>query len=111
MQQTRQQSAEITGATTTATIPAVRWDANGFGFCASTGEWFVANPTAVDVIALRSRGLGIDAIADHLTECFQVTRAAALRDLHAFLADWHVDSTAECRSADASSPVTTGARA
>ena len=69
-------------------LDSIQWISDGFGFCSASGEWFTANETARAVLDWRRGGLDTDAIAGRLCERFQVTRAAALRDLQGLSAAW-----------------------
>jgi hypothetical protein len=70
----------------TAATPAIQWLGGGFGFNPATGEWFTANETALAVIGWQREGLAADAIAARLAEFFDVSCAAAQRDLETFFA-------------------------
>lgn len=65
----------------------VTWQADGFGFDASSGEFFTASPTALVVMQSLSEGLARQQILDRLALRFEVTRSTAERDLEAFLAE------------------------
>ena len=64
----------------------VEWLGGGFGFCPSSGEWFTANDTALAVLGWQRDGLTSAAIAQRLAEEFDVSTAAAERDLETFFA-------------------------
>ncbi|MDZ4401694.1 PqqD family protein [Prosthecobacter sp.] len=65
----------------------VTWQADGFGFDATTGEFFTASPTALVVMQALSDGLARHQILERLTSTFEVTRSTAERDLESFLAE------------------------
>ncbi len=65
----------------------VTWQADGFGFDATTGEFFTASPTALIVMQALSAGLARHQILDRLTAIFEVARSTAERDLESFLAE------------------------
>ncbi len=75
------------GAPPASSPPAViEWLGGGFGFCPSSGEWFTANDTALAVLGWQREGLTSAAIAQRLAEEFDVSTAAAERDLETFFA-------------------------
>ena len=65
----------------------VNWQADGFGFDATSGEFFTASPTALIVMQALSEGMARQQILDRLTAGFEVTRSTAERDLESFLAE------------------------
>lgn len=65
----------------------VAWQADGFGFDATTGEFFTASPTALLVMQALSKKLSRQQILDRLTATFEVARSTAERDLESFLAE------------------------
>jgi len=65
----------------------VTWQADGFGFDATSGEFFTASPTALVVMQSLSEGMKRQQILDRLTARFEVTHSTAERDLEAFLAE------------------------
>ncbi|MCB1278997.1 PqqD family protein [Prosthecobacter sp.] len=65
----------------------VSWQADGFGFDATTGEFFTASPVALVVMRALSAGLEREQILDRLTAAFEVARSTAERDLETFLAE------------------------
>jgi hypothetical protein len=65
----------------------VTWQADGFGFDATTGEFFTASPVALIVMRALSAGLERHQILDRLTATFEVARSTAERDLEIFLAE------------------------
>ena len=69
-----------------ANAPAIQWLGGGFGFNPATGEWFTANESALAVLGWQREGLAADAIAGRLAEFFDVSHAAAQRDLETFFA-------------------------
>lgn len=74
-------------ATTTFDFHTITWQADGFGFDATTGEFFTASPTALTVMQALGEGMDRRQILDRLTAGFEVTRSTAERDLEAFLAE------------------------
>ncbi len=64
----------------------VTWEADGFGFDATSGEFFTASPTALIVMQALSEGMARPQILDRLTANFEVVRSTAERDLESFLA-------------------------
>ena len=73
--------------TTTFDFHTVTWQADGFGFDATSGEFFTASPTALIVMQALSEGMARQQILDRLTARFAVTRSTAERDLESFLAE------------------------
>jgi hypothetical protein len=65
----------------------VIWQADGFGFDATTGEFFTASPTALLVMQALSEKLNRHQILDRITSTFEVARSTAERDLESFLAE------------------------
>ena len=65
----------------------VTWQADGFGFDATSGEFFTASPTALVVMQSLSEGMTRHQILDRLTTRFEVTHSTAERDLESFLAE------------------------
>jgi Coenzyme PQQ synthesis protein D (PqqD) len=65
----------------------VTWQADGFGFDATSGEFFTASPTALVVMQSLSEGMTRLQILDRLTSRFEVSRSTAERDLESFLAE------------------------
>lgn len=65
----------------------ITWQADGFGFDATSGEFFTASPTALVVMRALGDGLTRLQILDRLTASFEVTRSTAERDLESFLAE------------------------
>ena len=63
------------------------WQTDGFGFDATTGEFFTASPTALMVMQSLDAKLTTAQILDRLTATFDVNRRTAERDLEAFLAE------------------------
>lgn len=63
------------------------WQADGFGFDATTGEFFTASPAALAVMQGLGARLTTTQILDRLTSTFDVPRRTAERDLEAFLAE------------------------
>lgn len=72
---------------TTFDFHTVRWQADGFGFDATSGEFFTASPTALIVMYALSAGMARQQILDRLTVSFGVARSTAERDLECFLAE------------------------
>jgi hypothetical protein len=74
----------------------VNWQADGFGFDATSGEFFTASPTALIVMQALSEGMLRQQILDRLTARFEVARSTAERDLESFLAELvHIGLTPE----------------
>ncbi len=69
------------------TFHTITWQADGFGFDATSGEFFTASPTALIVMQSLSEGLARHQILDRLTTTFEVARSTAERDLESFLAE------------------------
>jgi hypothetical protein len=65
----------------------VTWQADGFGFDATSGEFFTASPTALIVMKALSEDVARLQILDRLTARFEVTQSTAERDLESFLAE------------------------
>jgi hypothetical protein len=65
----------------------VTWQADGFGFDATSGEFFTASPTALLVMQSLSEGMTRQQILDRLTTRFEVSHSTAERDLESFLAE------------------------
>ncbi|WP_395747154.1 PqqD family protein [Prosthecobacter sp.] len=65
----------------------VTWQADGFGFDATSGEFFTASPTALLVMQSLSGGMARAQILDRITARFEVARSTAERDLELFLAE------------------------
>jgi hypothetical protein len=63
------------------------WQADGFGFDATSGEFFTASPTALLVMQCLATNQTTAQILDRLTSTFDVPRRTAERDLEAFLAE------------------------
>ncbi|MFC5455118.1 PqqD family protein [Prosthecobacter fluviatilis] len=68
-------------------LHTVTWQADGFGFDATSGEFFTASPTALIVMQALGEGMTRLQILDRLTACFEVARSTAERDLESFLAE------------------------
>lgn len=74
----------------------VTWQADGFGFDATSGEFFTASPTALVVMQALSEGMARTQILERLTSRFEVARSTAERDLESFLAELvHIGLTPE----------------
>lgn len=74
----------------------VTWQADGFGFDATSGEFFTASPAALIVMQALGEGMARQQILDCLTARFEVTRSTAERDLESFLAELvHIGLTPE----------------
>lgn len=69
------------------TFCSVAWQADGFGFDVTSGEFFTASPTALLVMQALSEKLSRQQILDRLTATFEVTLSTAERDLESFLAE------------------------
>lgn len=63
------------------------WQADGFGFDATTGEFFTASPTALVVMQSLAANMTTAQILDRLTATFDVPCRSAERDLESFLAE------------------------
>lgn len=63
------------------------WQADGFGFDATSGEFFTASPTALLVMQCLADHQSTAQILDRLTSTFDVPRRTAERDLESFLAE------------------------
>ena len=72
---------------TTFHFHTVTWQADGFGFDATSGEFFTASPTALVVMQALSEKLDRQQILDRLTSTFEVTLSTAERDLESFIAE------------------------
>jgi hypothetical protein len=66
--------------------PSIVWLAEGFGFDATSGEWFTANATALAALEWHHAGLQRAQMIARMTEQFEVGAATAERDLEAFFA-------------------------
>lgn len=77
----------VTPATEEFQFRTTTWQADGFGFDATTGEFFTASPTALLVMQCLGEKLTTAQILDRLTRTFDVTRRTAERDLESFLAE------------------------
>ncbi len=74
----------------------VTWQADGFGFDATSGEFFTASPAALIVMQALSEGMARPQILERLTTRFEVARSTAERDLESFLAELaHIGLTPE----------------
>ncbi|MDI1312934.1 PqqD family protein [Prosthecobacter sp.] len=74
----------------------VTWQADGFGFDATSGEFFTASPAALIVMQALSEDMARQQILDRLTVRFEVARSTAERDLESFLAELlHIGLTQE----------------
>ncbi len=102
----QQHELEPAGITAPAAIPGaesssfhfhtVTWQADGFGFDSTSGEFFTASPTALIVMQALSEGIARQQILDRLTTRFEVARSTAERDLESFLAELvHIGLTPE----------------
>ncbi|MFN0076234.1 MAG: PqqD family protein [Prosthecobacter sp.] len=86
----------VTPSTSGFTFHTVTWQADGFGFDATTGEFFTASPTALLVMQSLSEKLNRQQILDRITATFEVARSTAERDLESFLAELaHLGLTSE----------------
>ncbi len=74
-------------ATATFDFHTVTWQADGFGFDATSGEFFTASPTALIVMQALSEGVARPQILDRVTAHFEVARSTAERDLESFFAE------------------------
>lgn len=80
-------AAAPSAAEDTFEFHTVTWQADGFGFDATSGEFFTASPTALVVMQALSLGMTRLQILDRLTSRFEVSRSTAERDLESFLAE------------------------
>lgn len=71
----------------TFTFRTTTWQADGFGFDATSGEFFTASPTALVVMQCLAAKMTTAQILDRLTSTFDVSRRTAERDLESFLAE------------------------
>lgn len=69
------------------TFRTTTWQADGFGFDATSGEFFTASPTALVVMQCLAANMSTAQILDRLTSTFDVPRRTAERDLESFLAE------------------------
>ena len=72
---------------TSFTFRTTTWQADGFGFDATSGEFFTASPTALVVMQSLAAKMTTAHILDRLTSTFDVPRRTAERDLESFLAE------------------------
>ncbi len=79
--------AAATAELTHFNFHTVTWQADGFGFDATTGEFFTASPTALIVMQSLSEKLNRQQILERITSTFEVARSTAERDLESFLAE------------------------
>ncbi len=82
-----QHHLEPAAASASFDFHTVTWQADGFGFDATSGEFFTASPTALIVMQALSGGMPRQQILDRLTARFEVVRSTAERDLESFLAE------------------------
>lgn len=80
-------AAALSAAPDSFDFHTVSWQADGFGFDATSGEFFTASPTALIVMQSLSQGMARHQILDRLMAGFEVTRSTAERDLESFLAE------------------------
>ena len=89
-------AAAPSAESTSFNFHTVTWQADGFGFDATSGEFFTASPTALIVMQALSEGLVRHQILDRITTTFEVARSTAERDLESFLAELsHIGLTQE----------------
>ena len=81
------QSVSLSAEPASFQFHTVTWQADGFGFDATSGEFFTASPTALIVMQALGEGLARPQILDRLTTRFEVARSTAERDLESFLAE------------------------
>lgn len=72
---------------TSFTFRTTTWQADGFGFDATSGEFFTASPTALLVMQSLAAKMTTAQILERLTSTFDVPRRTAERDLESFLAE------------------------
>jgi len=77
----------VVPAEDTFTFRTTTWQADGFGFDATSGEFFTASPSALVVMQCLAAKLSNPQILDRLTSTFDVPRRTAERDLESFLAE------------------------
>jgi hypothetical protein len=85
----RQSTRQVTPASkdTSFTFRTTTWQADGFGFDATSGEFFTASPTALVVMQCLAAKMTTAQILDCVTSTFEVSRRTAERDLESFLAE------------------------
>jgi hypothetical protein len=81
------QTAAVSAEDTSFTFRTTTWQADGFGFDATSGEFFTASPTALVVMQYLAAKMSTAHILDRLTSTFDVPRRTAERDLESFLAE------------------------
>ncbi|MBE2287854.1 MAG: PqqD family protein [Prosthecobacter sp.] len=81
------QSAAVSAEDTSFSFRTTTWQADGFGFDATSGEFFTASPTALVVMQCLAAKMSTVQILDRLTSTFDVPRRTAERDLESFLAE------------------------
>lgn len=65
----------------------IAWQADGFGFDATSGEFFTASPTALLVMRALKDGLTQPQVLQRLLQTYDVTARTAERDLACFMAE------------------------
>lgn len=80
-------AAPAKAAESSFTFRTTTWQADGFGFDATSGEFFTASPTALVVMQCLAAKMSSAQILDRLTSTFDVPRRTAERDLESFLAE------------------------
>jgi hypothetical protein len=81
------QTAAVPTEDTSFSFLTSTWQADGFGFDATSGEFFTASPTALVVMQGLAAKMTTAQILDRLTSTFDVPRRTAERDLESFLAE------------------------
>lgn len=81
------QAATVSAEDTSFSFQTTTWQADGFGFDATSGEFFTASPTALLVMQCLAAHQSTAQILDRLTNTFDVPRRTAERDLESFLAE------------------------
>lgn len=81
------QTAAVSAEESSFTFRTTTWQADGFGFDATSGEFFTASPTALVVMQCLAAKMSTAQILDRLTSTFDVPRRTAERDLESFLAE------------------------
>lgn len=71
----------------TFVLLSITWQADGFGFDATSGEFFTASTTALLVMRCLSQGLSRPQILDCISAAYDVPRRTAERDLESFFAE------------------------
>lgn len=62
---------------------------SGYVFNPQTGESFSLNPIAVEVVRMLQDGRSVEEVTEHVTSCYDVTRAAFRCDMDDFMGLLH----------------------